>query len=134
MERPELGDDPRFTTLKDRVHHMDTIDEIVAGWTRGFAKEDLFALLMRHRVPCAPVRDLGEVTDDPHLHARGALRRVSHPLLGEVVLPTGAIRFESEPPPLTPSKDLGADNETILRGWLGLDEAQYRKHQQAGVL
>ena len=133
MQRPDLGQDPRFATLKDRVRHMDVVDEIVSGWTRGFAKEELFAMLLRHRVPCAPVRDLGEVTNDPHLHARGALRRLDHPLLGELVLPTGAIRFGSEPPPLEPSKELGADNEPILRGWLGLDEAEYRAYQQAGV-
>jgi crotonobetainyl-CoA:carnitine CoA-transferase CaiB-like acyl-CoA transferase len=133
MGRTDLADDPRFATLKDRVRHMDLVDEIVSGWTRKFAKEELFALLLRHRVPCAPVRDLGEVTEDPHLHARGALRRLNHPLLGDVILPTGAMRFGDDPPPLEPSKSLGADNEAVLRGWLGIDEAEYRAHQQAGV-
>jgi crotonobetainyl-CoA:carnitine CoA-transferase CaiB-like acyl-CoA transferase len=133
MERPDLRQDPRFATLKDRVRHMDLVDEIVSAWTRCFAKEDLFALLLRHRVPCAPVRDLGEVTDDPHLHARGALQRIEHPLLGEVVLPTGAMRFSDEPPPLEPSKGLGADNRQVFVEWLGLEEGEFRTCEQAGV-
>ena len=61
---------------------MDVVDEVVSAWTSGYTKEELFALLMRHRVPCAPVRDLTEVTNDVHLHARGALQRFDHPLLG----------------------------------------------------
>jgi crotonobetainyl-CoA:carnitine CoA-transferase CaiB-like acyl-CoA transferase len=133
MQRSDLEQDPRFATLKDRVAHMDVVDEVVAEWTKGFAKEELFALLLRHRVPCAPVRDLGEVMDDAHLHARGAIRRMDHPLLGNIVLPTGAMRFSEEPPPLQPSKELGADNEAIFRDWLGLGEDEFRACQREGA-
>lgn len=120
MQRPELAQDDRFSTLKSRVAHMDVVDELVSSWTRTFDKEALFKLLMEHRVPCAPVRDLGEVMHDPHLHARGALRHVAHPLLGDVILPTGAMRFTDEPPAIEPSKALGADNRAIYGEWLGL--------------
>ncbi len=133
MARPDIAEDPRFATLKDRVRNMDVVDEVVSAWTSGFTKEELFALLMRHRVPCAPVRDLTEVTNDVHLHARGALQRFDHPLLGEVILPTGAMRFSAEPPPIEPSKELGADNEAIFRDWLGLDEAAFGAHRKAGA-
>ena len=125
MGRPELRDDARFGTLKDRVANMDAVDHLVSSWTRGFDKESLFQTLMRHRVPCAPVRELGEVVNDRHLHARGGLRRVSHPALGKIVLPTGAMRFGEEPPPLSPSKALGADNEAVHRGWLGLSAEEF---------
>ena len=37
------------------------------------------SLLMKHRVPCAPVRTLKEVVTDPHLHQRGMLQWVDHP-------------------------------------------------------
>jgi len=98
MGRPGLRDDARFATLKDRVANMDAVDHLVSAWTRGFDKESLFQTLMRHRVPCAPVRELAEVVNDRHLHARGGFRRVSHPALGKIVLPTGAMRFGEEPP------------------------------------
>lgn len=122
MQRPDIASDERFSTLKKRVAHMDVVDEMVSSWTKTFEKEQLFKLLMEHRVPCAPVRDLGEVMNDPHLHARGALRYVSHPLLGDVILPTGAMRFTDEPPPIEPSKALGADNQAIYGDWLGLND------------
>lgn len=134
MGTPALRDDARFVTLKDRVANMDAIDDIVGSWTRGFAKQALFELLMRHRVPCAPVRDLGEVVNDPHLHARGALRRVAHPTLGEVVLPTGAMRFGEDPPPLSPSRALGADNAAVYRDWLGLSGDEFAAAEAEGAI
>src|SRR5271157_5594108 len=79
MERPDLREDARLGTLKGRVANMDEVDELVSSWTRRFGKEELFALLMRHRVPCAPVREIGEVTSDAHLHKRGTLQTVDHP-------------------------------------------------------
>lgn len=135
MGRPELKGDPGFSTLKARVARMDEIDAMVSAWTSGFEKQALFELLMRHRVPCAPVRDLPEVVNDPHMHARGALQRVQHPLLGEVVLPTGAMRYGEAPPrALQPSKELGADTETVLARLLGLDEAEIAALKQAGAV
>jgi CoA:oxalate CoA-transferase len=135
MGRPELKGDPRYGNLKARVARMDEIDQLVGGWTAGFTKQALFELLLRHRVPCAPVRELPEVVNDPHLHARGALSRVDHPLLGPVVLPTGPLRFEDAPPrPLRPSQALGADTEAVLEGFLGLDAAAIAGLKQEGAV
>jgi formyl-CoA transferase len=115
MERPDLAQDPRFASLKGRVAHIDEIDAIVAGWTKGFDKQALFELLMRHRVPCAPVRDLDEVVNDPHMHERGALQWQDHPDLGRIVVQHSPLRFlGSELRPLEPSHALGADAEAIL--------------------
>jgi CoA:oxalate CoA-transferase len=135
MGRTDLRDDPRFATLRTRVAHMDLVDEIVSEWTRRFTKQDLFELLLQSRIPSAPVRDLSEVMNDPHLHARGALKRVEHPALGEAVLPTGALRFgDGDPPELVPSKELGADNEAVYCGWLGLSSGELGRLQAEGVV
>jgi CoA:oxalate CoA-transferase len=128
MGREELGADPRFVNLKARVANMDTVDEIVTAFTRGFKKQALFDLLMSHRVPCAPVRDLGEVVNDPHMHARRALEWVEHPLYGRVVLPNSPLRFEGAPPmPLEPSGRLGEHNEEIYGEWLGLGKDEIER-------
>ncbi len=135
MGREDLKDDPGYGSLKERVMRMDQIDEMVGSWTAGFGKEELFQLLMKHRVPCAPVRDLPEVVNDPHMHARGSLKRVEHPLLGSVVLPTGPMRYEDAPPQeLVPSKELGADTDSVLTDWLGLSAAEVADLHGEGVV
>lgn len=123
MERSDLAGDPRFASLRDRVAHIDEIDAVVGAWTRGFAKQPLFELLMAHRVPCAPVRDLDEVVNDPHMHERGALQWQEHPTLGRIVVQHSPLRFlGSELRPLEPSHALGADAEAVLSG-IGRDPA-----------
>ena len=115
MGREDLQADPRFASLKDRVAHVDEIDATVGAWTAGFDKQDLFELLQRHRVPCAPVRELAEVVVDPHMHERGALQWQDHPALGRIVVQHSAMRFAgSELRPLEPSHALGADADAIL--------------------
>jgi formyl-CoA transferase len=135
MGRPELGSDPRFASLKTRVSHMDVIDDLVSGFTRQYSKQDLFALLMKHRVPCAPVRTLLEVVNDPHLHQRGMLQWIEHPELGRIVVQSSPIRFDGAPPlPHEPSRALGADNESVLSGWLGKSQDEVARLAKEGVV
>jgi CoA:oxalate CoA-transferase len=135
MERPDLKEDARLVTLKGRVANMDEVDELVSSWTRRFGKEELFALLMRHRVPCAPVREIGEVTSDAHMHQRGTLQTVEHPDLGAIPLYAGPMRFEgSEPIEITPSKALGADTDDVLTAVLGKTRAEIKVLRDLGAV
>jgi len=135
MARPDLKDDPRFQTLKTRVAHMDVVDELVSGFTKQYNKQDLFALLMKHRVPCAPVRTLIEVVNDPHLHQRGMLQWIDHPELGRIVVQGSPMRYDGATPlPHEPSRALGADNETVLSGWLGKSQDEVARLAKDGVI
>lgn len=135
MERADLRDDPRFFTLKGRVDHMDEIDALVGGFTARHRKQPLFDLLMKHRVPCAPVRDLDEVVNDAHMHARRALEWVEHPQYGRVCLPNSALRFDGvDPMQLEPSGALGRDNQAVYGDWLGLPAAEVRQLQEQEVI
>ncbi len=125
MQREDLAADPRYIDLKHRVEHMDQIDELVAGFTSQHRKQALFDLLMRHRVPCAPVRNLDEVVNDAHMHQRRALEWVEHPMYGRVCLPNSPLRFDGvEPMALIPSGELGRDNHAVYGDWLGLSDAE----------
>jgi CoA:oxalate CoA-transferase len=125
MDRPDLADDPRFASLKQRVANIDAVDEVIGEWTRGQTKQALFDRLMGHRVPCAPVRNLTEVVQDRHLHERGMLQWQDHPELGKIVVQHSPLRFAgSDPMRLAPSRPLGADTADVLRERLGLSVEQ----------
>lgn len=135
MERQDLADDPRLSTLKSRVANIDFVDEVVSAWTAQRTRDDLYGRLRRHRVPCAPLRDLGEVVHDPHLHARGMLQKVDHPLLGELILPTSPMRYGEEGERhLKPSKELGADTASVLSELAGLDADAVTELRAEGVV
>jgi crotonobetainyl-CoA:carnitine CoA-transferase CaiB-like acyl-CoA transferase len=135
MELEELQNDDRLGNLKGRVANIDEVDALVSDWTRRFGKEELFALLMRHRVPCAPVRELSEVQGDAHMHARGALKTVNHPELGPIPLYAGPMRFGgSDVIEISPSKALGADTDDVLAQFLGKTEAEIQALREIGAV
>jgi len=123
MDRPELKEDQRLETQALRAEHEDIVDEAVEAWTRTMPKAEAARLMRENRVPGAQVRNLEEVTADPHMHERGMLHDVDHPEMGKVVLPASPLRFHGSPSPsikLEPA--VGENTDDILREWLNLDE------------
>lgn len=135
MGRDELADDPRFGSLASRVANIEAVDAAISEWTGARNKQELFETLMAHRVPCAPVRNLSEVVNDPHLHARGMLQWQEHPELGRIVVQHSPLRFAGDPQrPLEPSRSLGADTERVLEERLGLTAERVSQLAERGVI
>ena len=135
MGQPELAADPRFASLKTRVAHMDDVDALVGAFTSRYEKQALFELLLAHRVPCAPVRDLAEVVDDPHMHARKALQWIEHPELGRIPVQSSPLRFDGvDPLSIVPSRRLGEDNVAVYGDWLGRPRDEIERLREEGVI
>lgn len=135
MERGDLADDPRFSTNALRVRNIEATDAVVEGWTSSRTRAEIFAAVKQYRIPCAPVRDLEEVMNDPHMHARGMLEWVEHPELGRVVLPNSPLRIHGADRPATiPSPDLGQHNDDIYGTLLGLSVQEIGALRDKGVI
>jgi CoA:oxalate CoA-transferase len=135
MNREDLKNDERMVNMKVRVANIDLIDDLIAQWTEQFPKQILFEKLIEHRVPCAPVRDLKEVVNDPHMHARGMLEKITHPEFGVMTVSRSPLRFDDSPNiKLKPSQRLGESNKTIFSDWLGLSIAEIEALADKGVI
>ena len=135
MGREELALDPRFATNADRVRHMDETDAVVAEWTKGLGKMDIFARTKALRIPCAPVRTAPEIMHDPHMHERGMLEEIDHPELGRITVPTTPLRLHGlAKAPAGPSPRIGQHNLEIYGGWLGLSEGEIAALKAEGVI
>jgi crotonobetainyl-CoA:carnitine CoA-transferase CaiB-like acyl-CoA transferase len=135
MGRQDLIGDPRFTGNPRRVEHMQEVDDLIEAWTRTLPKHEVFAITRRHRVPSAPVRDLSEVMNDPHMHARGMLERIEHPDLGDIVVPTSPLRFHgADHVQTTPSPRIGQHNDEVYGSLLGLSQAEIEAYRRDGVI
>lgn len=126
LDAKVLAEDEGLSTVRGRCERMDEVDAAIGALTRHYGKTELFDLLIEHRVPCAPVRTLLEVVNDPHLHARGSLRWVDHPEYGRIVVPTSPLRFDGEDGqvPYQASSALGSDTEAILAEQLSMSADQ----------
>jgi len=135
LGRDDLKDDPAYDGPVNRSAREDEINEMIGAWTRTQSRDEAFAALRAARLPVAPVRDLAEVMADRHLHARGMLHDMTHPYMGEIVLPGSPLRlFEYER--LTPEffPEIGADTANVLSGLLGLEQAEIDALAAAGVV
>ncbi len=136
MKRPELGDDPRFKTNRDRLKNSLVLRETIESWLQSFPERDAaIALLDAERVPCAPVYKLAESMAHPHLRGRKTVRRVKDATFGEFDIPGMPVKFSAWPDRTeVKASRMGADNAAIVTEVAGLSAAQAEELTRAGVL
>ena len=99
------------------------MDELVENWTKTKKKDEAVKLLAKNKIPAAPVRNLEEVTRDEHMHERGMLRYVAHPIMGDIVLPAGPIRYDrSTNREINLEPQLGQHTTEVLSDWLKMSK------------
>lgn len=133
MGDPEAKDE-RFATMADRCARYEEVDRIVERWTAARTKDEVAELLVGTSIPTAPVVGLAELMTDPHVEARGVLRRMSDERGPWLTL--GSPLFLSDSPIVEPERahTLGADTDSILRQELGLDHEKIAELRAVGAI
>jgi len=135
MDRADLLDVPRFKTMALRAEHGDEINQLVADWVAGRTSAELQAILERHEVPFGVAYSVADIFADPHIAARGAIETVDDPTIGPVRMQGVYPRFSRTPGRIARGAPvLGADNETVYKGVLGLTDAELAALAQEGVI
>lgn len=78
LERPDLIEDPRTRTNRDRNGHREYVEEIITAWTTERTTAEVVAAL-GGRVPVGPVHTNADLLNDPHLRARDMLVEIDTP-------------------------------------------------------
>lgn len=136
MGRPEMADDPRYNSVRNRLKHKEVLIREVETWLQSLPdRESVLSALERERVPVAPILTIPELVTHPHLLERGAVRPMSHPLFGNFMLPGFPFRFSTVPPPdKVTAPDLGEHNQAVLQQYLKYDETRIAQLVNDGVL
>ncbi|MGE4046573.1 MAG: CaiB/BaiF CoA transferase family protein [Acetobacteraceae bacterium] len=135
MGREDLKDDPRYINNDARVAHYKETEKIVMAWTTAHTRAEIFAATSRFKIPCAPVRDIEEVMNDPHMHQRGMLETVEHYDYGPVVLPNSPLRFHgADKVPTRVNPHVGEHNRAVYHDLLGLSDADLESLREKGVI
>jgi crotonobetainyl-CoA:carnitine CoA-transferase CaiB-like acyl-CoA transferase len=132
----DIGDDERFADLENRLKNRTELHGIVEATCKQYTRDEIVERLQDGGVPVAPVNDMGDVRDDPHLEVTEALAEVkaTEGDGGRIRTPrfparsTGFDRVESTDPP-----SLGEDTTPVLEA-LGYDEGEIDRLREAGVL
>lgn len=133
--REELKDDPSFANARGRFAQQDTINAMIDDWCGERSRDEAYGLMREKKIPVAPVRNLDEVNNDEHMHARGMLEHLNHPDMGKIVLANSPLRFpEIGLNEISFHPTLGEHNEEIYGELLGLDEETIASMKEEKVI
>ncbi|MFW5919322.1 MAG: succinyl-CoA:mesaconate CoA-transferase [Halanaeroarchaeum sp.] len=96
MDRPDLV--ANYPTPDDRLAARDALRAEIADWMRAQDTETVVSTL-QGEVPVAPVQDVADVFEDPHVEARDMLATVEQPGANREVTIAGTPIKMSETPP-----------------------------------
>lgn len=134
IERPELADDPRYSSFATRSKHADELIPLLENIFALRTVDDWMAKLREAGIPCAPVNSVADALADPQVAARGAMTQTSHPDWGEVRAPTSPLRVGVSHQQHRSAPALGGDTDVILRELLGYDDADVTGLRGSGAL
>ena len=135
--RPELAEDPRFTTNAERVRNRAALYPILDAITAERPLEDWVDALNARGVPSGPVNTLDRVFADPQIQHRNMQIQMDYPeaARGKVDLIGNPIGFSRTPVSYRqPPPKMGAHTEAVLQEALGLDEAEIKRLRDQGVI
>ena len=136
MGRTELIHHPDMAKNGDRVRNRDKIKPIVTEWTMTKTAKELVDQLLETGLPTAPIYDVKQVTEDPHIAgAREMFIEIEDPDVGAVKVTNSHIKMtETKPGFKSPAPALGQHNREIYGGMLGFTEEQLNKMKEDGVI
>jgi CoA:oxalate CoA-transferase len=134
MARPDLRDKETLRNLAGRIEHIEEVTEAVSQWTNSMSRDEVGALCEQHRIPAAPLRNVIEVLNDPHMRERGFLTEHATPA-GPVSLPNSPMRYAGSPlKELTPPPELGEHTDAVLKELCGLSDEELVELHRIGAV
>jgi formyl-CoA transferase len=134
MGRPELATDPRYATPEARWENRDSMNAIVAEWTRQRTKHEVMKLMGDAGVPCGACLDTAEVLADPHLRAREMIVDVEYPTRGTYQTVGSPIKLSDSPVTIQRPPLLGEHTEALLGALCGVSPEAVSKLKASGVV
>jgi crotonobetainyl-CoA:carnitine CoA-transferase CaiB-like acyl-CoA transferase len=112
--RADLNGDPRFKTNAERLKRRAEVDGIVGGFIEERTLAEAIAFFEAAGVTAAPVYDIAQFLEDPHVQARGIVVEAPDEEMGEVPMHDVVPRLSGTPGRLrTPAPAIGQHNDEI---------------------
>ncbi|MBI3993506.1 MAG: CoA transferase [Candidatus Lambdaproteobacteria bacterium] len=131
--RPELAQDERYVSIRARTQHIDALYTQLAEFAATRTTAEWMAFCDRVSIPAAPVNDLADMWEDPHLRATGFFSTAEHPTEGKYKVIGFPVNFSASPMTLRRhAPRLGGNSIEVLRE-AGFSEAHIQRMLQQGA-
>ena len=129
-----IAQDPRFITNITRIAHRAELHQVLAAQTQQHPVGDLIERLSAVNVPCAPIYDMRQLFDDPHVQGRGLTMRLPHGSGVDVPVLRSPLRLSASPVTHRAPPMLGQHTAEVLGDTLGKSAAQIKQLRTSGVI
>jgi len=132
--RADMIDDPRFRTNADRLRHVEECEAPIIAFIAGRTLDENMAVFGEAEVTAAPVYDVDQFLDDPHVQERGIVVEVPDAEMGFVPMHNIVPRLSETPGKLRfAAPTLGQHTREILAA-IGYDAARIDALVSNGVI
>lgn len=132
--RPELIEEPWFASGATRAEHADLLDECVGSWVRERTRDEVSAAFDEVGAAVAPVYDVRDLSEDPHVVATDMITEVPDDDLGPLKMHNVMWRMSKTPGSIRfTGRALGADTDELLND-LGIEEATIKDLRDREVI
>ena len=133
--RPDLLDDPRFETNKERVLNRDALHAIVGDWFKQKTFPEIREILEPQGLPFGLVYSAKDILEDPHNKARQNIVEIEDPDIGPVKVQNVVPRLSETPGKITSgAPKLGEHNTEIYGDLLGLTAEEMGALEAEGII
>jgi crotonobetainyl-CoA:carnitine CoA-transferase CaiB-like acyl-CoA transferase len=133
--RGDWADDAALLSLEARRAIEDEIEAAITAWTRDREGASAADTLQAAGAAAAPLHYMDEVTEDRHLRARSFFYEIERPYTGHQWQTGLPLRLNGARYPMRGlAPFLGGNSEWVLVGLLGVEDADYRRLIDEGVV
>ncbi len=134
LEVPGMLEDPRFKTNAARVVNADAAEKPIRDFIAAHTLEEGMAFFEKNEITAAPVYDIAQFMEDPHVRAREILVDLPDAQMGTIPMHAVVPRLSGSPGAIRrPAPELGEHTaEVLLR--VGLDDAARADLQRRKVI
>src|SRR5437867_6385789 len=79
---PELANDSRFETMKARLANYGDLRPMIERVILTMTRSDVMTRMSEVGIPAGPINTVGEILEDPQIHAREMVAELTHPEYG----------------------------------------------------
>jgi crotonobetainyl-CoA:carnitine CoA-transferase CaiB-like acyl-CoA transferase len=133
--RPEIAEREWFSSARERVRRADQLDRMVADWIAAREFDEVMAAFQDAGAAIAPIYDMEQVVNDPHIRATDMITTVDDEDLGPLKMQNLAFRLLGTPGRIRfAGRGLGKDNNFVFADRAGLDRERIERLREDGVI
>jgi crotonobetainyl-CoA:carnitine CoA-transferase CaiB-like acyl-CoA transferase len=134
MQQPELASAERYGPQALRLAARDDVNAIVATWVASSDCETILARCKAGGVPASLIYSIADIFEDPQYRARGNIK-LTDSRIGPLAVPDVVPKLSATPGEIRwLGAGLGAQNEEIFGGLLGLSGDDLRRLRDQGAI